>query len=197
MSTTDTQTRSVDAPTLAERLTSENAPRVLDVRTPAEFETSHIPGAYNVPLDTLKEHKDELRRHLDQDVVLVCRAGGRATQAEEAMAGAGLPGLQVLEGGMNAWESIDAPVNRGRQTWELERQVRLVAGSIVLAGILGSVKVPAMKWVAGAIGAGLTGAALTNTCAMGMALSKLPWNQAGAGCDLDEVFSALADGAPR
>ena len=37
--------------------------RVLDVRTPAEFETSHIPGAHNVPLDTLHEHREELERH--------------------------------------------------------------------------------------------------------------------------------------
>ena len=38
--------------------------RVLDVRTPAEFETLHIPGAYNVPLDTLREHRWELERHV-------------------------------------------------------------------------------------------------------------------------------------
>jgi rhodanese-related sulfurtransferase len=190
MTTTATQARRLDALTLQERLAADDAPRVLDVRTPAEFETSHIPGAYNVPLDTLKEHRAELRRHLDEDVVLVCRSGARAAQAEEALAGAGLPGLRVLDGGMVAWESAGAPVNRGRETWELERQVRLVAGGIVAAGVLGSVKVPALKWVAGAIGAGLTGAALTNTCAMGMVLARMPWNRA-ASCDLDQVVAQL------
>jgi hypothetical protein len=30
--------------------------RILDVRTGGEFETVHIPGSYNVPLDTLREH---------------------------------------------------------------------------------------------------------------------------------------------
>jgi len=195
MTTTATQARRLDAQSLQERLAADTAPRVLDVRTPAEFETSHIPGAYNVPLDTLREHRAELRRHLDEDVVLVCRSGARAAQAEEALAGAGLPGLRVLDGGMVAWESAGAPVNRGRQTWELERQVRLVAGGIVAAGVLGSVKVPAMKWVAGAIGAGLTGAALTNTCAMGMALSKMPWNRTASPCDVDELVAALSEDA--
>ncbi len=195
MTTTATQARRLDAQTLQERLATDTAPRVLDVRTPAEFETSHIPGAYNVPLDTLREHRAELRRHLDEDVVLVCRSGARAAQAEEALAGVGLPGLRVLDGGMVAWESAGAPVNRGRQTWELERQVRLVAGSIVAAGVLGSVKVPALKWVAGAIGAGLTGAALTNTCAMGMALSKMPWNRTASPCDVDELVAALSEDA--
>jgi rhodanese-related sulfurtransferase len=193
MTTTATQARRLDVQTLQERLATDTAPRVLDVRTPAEFETSHIPGAYNVPLDTLREHRGELRRHLDEDVVLVCRSGARAAQAEEALAGVGLPGLRVLDGGMVAWESAGAPVNRGRQTWELERQVRLVAGGIVAAGVLGSVKVPALKWVAGAIGAGLTGAALTNTCAMGMALSRMPWNRTASPCDVDELVAALSE----
>ena len=195
MTTTATQARRLDAQTLQERLATDDAPRVLDVRTPAEFETAHIPGAYNVPLDTLREHRGELRRHLDEDVVLVCRSGARAAQAEEALAGVGLPGLRVLDGGMVAWESSGAPVNRGRETWELERQVRLVAGGLVAAGVLGSVKVPALKWVAGAIGAGLTGAAVTNTCAMGMALSKMPWNRTASPCDVDELVAALSDEA--
>ena len=193
MTTTATQVRRLDVQTLQERLATDTAPRVLDVRTPAEFETSHIPGAYNVPLDTLREHRAELRRHLDEDVVLVCRSGARAARAEEALAGVGLPGLRVLDGGMVAWESAGAPVNEGRQTWELERQVRLVAGGLVAAGVLGSVKVPALKWVAGAIGAGLTGAALTNTCAMGMALSKMPWNRTASPCDVDALVAALAE----
>lgn len=195
MTTTATQARRLDVQTLKERLATDTAPRVLDVRTPAEFETSHIPGAYNVPLDTLREHRAELRRHLDEDVVLVCRSGARAAQAEEALAGVGLPGLRVLDGGMVAWESAGAPVKQGRQTWELERQVRLVAGGLVAAGVLGSVKVPALKWVAGAIGAGLTGAALTNTCAMGMALAKMPWNRTAPPCDVDELVAALSEDA--
>lgn len=194
MPTTATETRRLDAQTLQERLLSDEAPRVLDVRTPAEFETAHIPGSYNVPLDTLREHRAELRRHLDTDVVLVCLSGGRAEQAEQALTTAGLPGLRVLDGGMVSWEAAGAPVNRGRQTWELERQVRLLAGSLVAASVFGSVAAPRLKWVAAAIGAGLAGAAVTNTCAMGMMLAKMPWNQtSGSPCDVDSLVQALAD----
>ena len=82
------------------------------------------------------------------------------------------------------------PVRRGRQRWDLERQVRLVAGSLVLAGIVGSVFVPELKYLSGFVGAGLTFAALSNTCAMGMALSKLPYNRA-ANCDVDRVVRDL------
>jgi rhodanese-related sulfurtransferase len=193
MTSSPTAARLLDVQTLKERMTGDDAPRVLDVRTPAEFETAHIPGSYNVPLNNLREHRAELRRHLDDGVVLVCQSGGRAAQAEKALAEVGLPGLRVLEGGMAAWQSADAPVNRGKQTWELERQVRLVAGGLVLTSILGSTVVPELKWVAGAIGGGLTFAALSNTCAMGMLLTKMPWNRTADSCDIDEVIKALAE----
>jgi rhodanese-related sulfurtransferase len=194
MTSTPTEARRLDAQTLQERLTAEDAPRVLDVRTPAEFETSHIPGSYNVPLDNLREHRSELRSHLDEDVVLVCRSGARAEQAEKAFAEVGLPGLRVLEGGMVAWETAGAPVNRGKETWELERQVRLVAGALVAGGVLGSIVVPELKWLSGAVGGGLMFAALSNTCAMGMLLSKMPWNRT-ASCNLDDVVKALREDA--
>jgi rhodanese-related sulfurtransferase len=183
-------TPTIDAATLRHLLDSGERPRILDVRTPAEFETVHIPGAYNVPLDQLREHRAELLDHLDEDVVLVCRSGARASQAGQSLAQAGLPNLRILDGGMLAWQAAHAPVNLGRPRWDLERQVRLVAGAIVLASILASIAVPALKWIAGAIGAGLAVAALTNTCAMGMLLAKLPYNR-GARCDLDSIVGQL------
>ncbi|MCZ7438077.1 rhodanese-like domain-containing protein [Micromonospora sp. WMMC241] len=186
----------VDAATLRELIAAGRAPRMLDVRTPGEFEAAHVAGAYNVPLDLLREHREELRNHLDEDVVLICRSGARASQAEQALAAVGLPNLKVLDGGMLAWQATNAPVNQGRPRWDLERQVRLVAGSIVLAAVVGSAWVPGLKWVAGAIGAGLTFAAVSNTCAMGMLLSKLPYNR-GASCDLDTVVGQLRDAGRR
>jgi rhodanese-related sulfurtransferase len=195
-----TRPTTIDPATLRDMLDSGRRPRLLDVRTPAEFETAHIPGAYNVPLDLLREHRTELLQHLDEDVVLVCRSGARAAQAGQTLAQAGLPNLRVLDGGMLAWQTSNAPTNHGRPRWDLERQVRLVAGTIVLASILASIFVPAAKWIAALLGAGLTVAALTNTCAMGMLLAKLPYNR-GATCDLDTIVGQLRDsasaGSPR
>ncbi|MEV0900699.1 rhodanese-like domain-containing protein [Actinoplanes sp. NPDC049802] len=152
-------------------------PRLIDVRTPAEFEAAHIPGSYNVPLDLLREHRDELSRHLSEQVVLVCRSGQRATTAEQALSTAGLPTLRVLAGGITAWQAADAPMTTGTPHWDLERQVRLTAGTLVVLAVVASVAMPAAKWVAAFVGAGLAVAALTNTCAMGMILAKLPYNR--------------------
>ncbi|WUR62529.1 rhodanese-like domain-containing protein [Micromonospora chokoriensis] len=195
MSTSETtRPATLDATALRELIESGRAPRVLDVRTPAEFESSHISGSYNVPLDLLREHRRELRDQLNEDDVLVCRSGVRATQAQQVLAGVGLPDLRVLDGGIMSWQAADAPITRGVPRWDLERQVRLVAGSIVLVSVLASVFVPQLKWVAAFIGAGLTVAAVTNTCAMGLMLSKLPYNR-GAGCDLDRVVGRLRGSA--
>jgi rhodanese-related sulfurtransferase len=186
---TDTSTR-VDATTLEQWLEQGVDVRVLDVRSPAEFEGVHIPGAYNVPLDTLGEHAEDIQRHVDEPVVLVCRSGMRASQAEQRLAGAGMGNVKVLEGGMMAWERIDGQVRRGEVRWDIERQVRLVAGSIVLTAIIASIWVPALRWVAGFVGGGLTFAALSNTCAMGMLLSKLPYNRSNT-CDVNAVVDQL------
>ncbi|MCK0092760.1 rhodanese-like domain-containing protein [Rhodococcus sp. F64268] len=183
----------VDSHSLREMLDSGKNVRIVDVRTPGEFESVHIPGAYNVPLDLLREHRDEFCAHLDENVVLVCRSGQRAGQAEETLREAGLFNLHILEGGMLGWESAGLPVNRGADRWDLERQVRLVAGSLVLGSVLGSVAVPKLKWLAAGIGGGLTFAALSDTCAMGMLLSKLPYNR-GATHDLQNVVAQLTGG---
>jgi rhodanese-related sulfurtransferase len=184
----------VDSLELRALLNSGRAPRLIDVRTPAEFETAHIPGAYNVPLDLLREHRDEIVKHLDQNVVLVCRSGQRAAQADETLRRAGLVNVYVLDGGITAWTGKGFDVNRGAQRWDVERQVRLFAGLIVALSILVSVSVPGVQWVAFAIGAGLTVAALTNSCAMGMLLSRLPYNR-GVSCDAQTIVAQLVDPA--
>ena len=186
----------ITSPELRRLLESATAPRVVDVRTPAEFETSHIAGSYNVPLDVLDQHGSEVAQRLDQDddVVLVCRSGQRSTKAQTLLRNAGLTSGRVLDKGITDWEGQGFEVDRGAQRWDLERQVRLVAGSVVLSSVLGSVAVPRLKWLGAAIGAGLTYAAVSNTCAMATALSKLPYNR-GAASDAETILSQL-DASP-
>jgi rhodanese-related sulfurtransferase len=185
----------IDTTTLAEWRRNHADVVLLDVRSAAEFEAVHIPGAYNVPLTTLGEHAEQIRRHLEQPVVLICRSGMRASQAEQQLAAAGMGNVTVLDGGMDAWERSGGEVRRGRARWDIERQVRLVAGSIVLAFIVASIWVPGLRFVAGAVGLGLTVAALTNTCAMGALLAKLPYNRNVNSCDTGAVVRQLIAGA--
>lgn len=188
---TTSSAAAIDPAELWDLLNSPAPLRVLDVRTPAEFDAARINGSSNVPLDLLREHRDEIARHVNEDVVLVCRSGRRATQAQESLRNARLLSAPVLDGGITAWQARGYPVTCGAQRWDLERQVRLAAGSTVLLSVLGGIATPKLKWLAAAMGAGLTVAALTNTCAMGMALSRLPYNRATS-CDLQTVVADLA-----
>ncbi|MFC3897111.1 rhodanese-like domain-containing protein [Lentzea rhizosphaerae] len=182
----------LDVAQLRRQMESGAGPRLIDVRAPGEFEATHIPGSYNVPLDLLREHRDELCRHLDEQVVLICRSGRRAVEAEQALAAAGLPNLRLLDGGIVAWQAAGGEVRHGEPRWDLERQVRLVAGAIVFTAVVVGLLVPPVTWLAGLVGAGLVLAALTNTCVMGMLLAKLPYNR-GPRTTFAAVVAALSD----
>ncbi len=83
----------VDAATVADWLAEPDAVMVIDGRSPAEFEAAHIGGSYNVPLDLLGEHADQLAARLDRRVVLVCQSGARAAQVRGRPRGPGCAAL--------------------------------------------------------------------------------------------------------
>ena len=171
---------------------------VLDVRSAAEFESMHIRGSYNVPLPLLSEHADELAARLGSRVVLVCQSGARAEQARQRLGKSGIDGAYVLTGGAPGFAAAGGDVVKGRDRWDLERQVRLAAGSLVVLGLAGGRFIsPRIRLLAGAIGAGLTFSAATNTCAMGQALSAMPWNKATEEPTRESVILQLPAPAPE
>ena len=179
---------------LAELLSERPELRILDVRTPGEYESVHIRGAYNVPLDTLGEHGPDIRAHVDEPVVLVCQSGQRARKAEEALKTAGMPNLHVLDGGVNGWVAAGLPVQRGKEKLSLERQVRIIAGALAAIGGLLAVGVsPFFGVLAAFVGGGLVFAGVTDTCGMAMVLSRMPYNRP-ATCDVGAMVEALKTG---
>ena len=168
--------------------------RLLDVRTPSEFENAHISGAYNVPLDSLNEHARELRAAAGA-VVLVCQSGQRAQRAETVLRSVGMANVRVLDGGMKAWIAAGLPVRRIRARISLERQVRIVAGAIVATGAVAALTVsPLAAVVPLFVGSGLVFAGVTDTCAMGMLLAKLPYNRAATTCDTETIVRQFLAG---
>lgn len=180
---------------LAELLRRHPETRLLDVRTPGEFEAEHVAGAYNVPLDTLGEHGPEIRAGVDGPVVLVCRSGQRARRAEAALNGAGMTRLHVLDGGMAAWAAAGQPVRRGVPRMSLERQVRIAAGTLAATGgFLALLVHPLFAALPALVGSGLVFAGVTDTCAIGMLLARLPYDRP-ASCDVPAMVRALTTGA--
>lgn len=85
----------------------------------------------------------------------------------------------MLEGGTAAWSAAGLPlVTTTKSRFSLERQVRLIAGLLVLVAVVLSKTVsPAWIYLAALVGAGLTFAGLTDICMMAGLLTRMPWNQ--------------------
>jgi rhodanese-related sulfurtransferase len=86
----------------------DEAAYVLDVRSPEEYASGHVPGAVNIPYDQIASRIAEVPK--DQDVVLYCKSGRRAGIAAEVLAAQGYIRLQHLEGDIVAWVDKGRPV---------------------------------------------------------------------------------------
>jgi rhodanese-related sulfurtransferase len=154
---------------------------VVDVRTPAEFESEHWPGSINLPLDQLQGDtcRDFAEQAKGKELYLVCGTGKRACMARQNIES--IEGCRpiVITGGITALNEHGADLDRGeRQIISLERQVRIAAGALVLIGAVLAVAVhPAFLALSAFVGAGLMFAGITDTCAMAMGLAKMPWNR--------------------
>ena len=179
--TTAADAMMVDVAEVRRRLRERSDTVVVDVRSPAEFDAVSIVGSVNLPLDRLDAVG--VIGPATRPMVLVCRSGARATRAAEILVARDLASdVVVMRGGLNAWVESGGPVERaGPSTWTLERQVRLVAGGIVASSIAASIRFPRARYLAGAVGLGLVTAAVTDTCAMGELLMRLPYNRRSAG----------------
>lgn len=158
---------------------------LLDVRTPAEFRELHVAGARNVPLDRLDCDAVMASRELssDQPLYVICRSGSRGRQACEQFLAAGHDNVLNVDGGTLACDQANLSVVRGKKTMSLERQVRIVAGFLIVLGVvLGWCFQPWMSGLAAFVGAGLMFAGITDSCAMGMLMAKMPWNQVSDTC---------------
>lgn len=171
--------QTISAQQLSERLGSEPID-LIDVRTPAEFREVHASGARNVPLDSLNPSSIMAARNGrgDQPLYVMCKSGVRGGKACQKFIDAGFPQVINIEGGVQAWEAAQLPVVRGKKTVSLERQVRIAAGLLVLTGaLLGYFLHPYFIGLSAFVGAGLMFSGITDSCAMGTVLAKMPWNQ--------------------
>jgi len=153
----------------------------IDVRTPQEFEGLHISGARNIPLADLHKYVEELKTlSRERPIKLVCRTQNRVKIAYEYLTNNGLTNCEILIGGITAWVDQGKPVIKGQQRISLEGQVRAIAGGLILLGVvLGFTVHSGFFFLPAIVGAGLLHAGLTDSCLMGMLLSKLPMNRIG------------------
>lgn len=148
---------------------------LLDVRTPAEFETLHARNAQNTPLHTLTPESVESLK--EKQILCICQKGARGLQAAEILLRYGYTNICNIQGGTEAWHTHGLPVVKGKSSISLERQVRIAAGTLVILGVLGGFFLsPYAYGLSLFVGCGLVFAGITDTCGMAMILGRCPWN---------------------
>ncbi|HZR79854.1 MAG TPA: rhodanese-like domain-containing protein [Candidatus Binatia bacterium] len=100
---------------LSARIGSAGAPVVLDVRTPQEYASGHIPGAVNIPHGELATRLAEIPGGKSAEIVVHCQAGGRAATAEKVLAQQGYTNVRDLQGHFGGWVQQGFPVERTGQ----------------------------------------------------------------------------------
>jgi rhodanese-related sulfurtransferase len=160
-------------PEQAKRLAAQGA-TMIDIRDPSEYARERIAGARNVPLPALTKLEG-----LSAPIIFHCRAGERTANNAEKLKQAASCEAYIVAGGIEAWKraGLNVVVDRN-QPIDINRQVMIAAGSIVLlAVLLGYFLAPQFYALAGLIGAGLVFAGISGWCGLAKLLGLMPWNR--------------------
>lgn len=150
---------------------------VIDVREDFEHAEERIAGAVSRPLSRFDPERVR-KEYAGKRIIFHCRSGKRSSDAARRFSISGEP-VMHLAGGIEAWKSAGLQVVRpARAGLPIMRQVQIVAGALVVAGVFLSVVASAWFLALSAfVGCGLMFAGITGWCGMAMLLAQMPWNR--------------------
>jgi len=184
MSMIESKSKTISPAALSAILGAGDNHELLDVRTPPEYTSAHVPGARMIPLNELKVEAFLAQHKPGRPIYVLCQAGARAGKAIEQFERAGCEDCVLVEGGTQAWIDAGLPVHRGAsKVLPLMRQVQIVVGSLAAAGAILALAVD--PWFAVLplfLGCGLVFAGITGTCGMALLLARMPWNREQGAC---------------
>jgi len=103
----------IDPPELQPLLEGEGPLLLLDCREQEEFDIVKLEAATLLPMSTLQQRVEEIRRHSGDRVVVYCHHGGRSLQVAQWLRGQGFAQAQSLRGGIDRWaQEVDASLPR-------------------------------------------------------------------------------------
>ncbi len=164
------------SPQAASELMNQGAVLV-DIRAADEHARERIAAARHVSMDRLQSGGMPLDDA--STVIFHCRSGNRTRVNASALRACVACDAYVLEGGLDAWKKAGLPVVADTsQPLELQRQVQIAAGSlIVLGAVLGATVSPWFHALSGFAGAGLVFAGVSGFCGLARVLMRMPWNR--------------------
>ncbi|TDJ44577.1 MAG: rhodanese-like domain-containing protein [Gammaproteobacteria bacterium] len=106
----------IPAAELYQRIETDTAPLIIDVRSSDEFAAGHLPGALNVAhsefIDTPTESVALLPTAKDAEIVVHCVSGKRAKIAMDVISSAGYTNVSHLIGDFNGWQAAGYPIEQ-------------------------------------------------------------------------------------
>jgi len=150
---------------------------LIDIRAADEYAREHIVQARHIPMEQITNGPLALEN--TAPIIFHCRSGNRTQMNAKTLAACAPGNSYVIEGGLDAWKKVGLPVEADpSKPLELQRQVQIVAGSLIVAGvILGAVVSPWFHLLSGFVGTGLMFAGLSGFCGLAHVLMCMPWNR--------------------
>jgi len=74
---------------------------IVDVRSPGEFDSGHVKGSINIPLEQILANIETLKNH--KQIIVCCRSGNRSGQVQRVLESKGFK--NVTNGG--SWQNVN------------------------------------------------------------------------------------------
>ena len=103
------RSRNAISATDATRLYNQDAAVFVDIRNENAYQSSHLPGAINIPMEHIDKHQDRLKRFSGRSVIVYCDTGQRTLKAVQALQAQGWQDVHQLRGGLNGWREASLP----------------------------------------------------------------------------------------
>lgn len=85
-----------------EKLETDHNILLLDVRTPEEYHSAHIPGSKLLPLDQVGSRISRIASDKDTEIIVYCLSGARAASACSVLTSMGYTNVSTM-GGIRSW----------------------------------------------------------------------------------------------
>ena len=122
-------------PITLHKLLNQNKVVLVDVREPEEHKEERIAGSIRVSLSDFDPRR--IPRVKGKQLYLYCRSGNRSAKAAQKLFEAGYQEVTHLQGGIKSWKAAGYQTQTNRIfPISLMKQMQIVAGSLVLAGVL-------------------------------------------------------------
>ena len=168
-------------PAQAQRRLADGSAILIDIREPMEHAREAIPEARLASLSTLAAGSLPATGENRPAVIFQCQSGKRTADNAARLKACGAPEAFILEGGLSGWKAAGYATRVDRtKPIELQRQVQIAAGTLVLLGLLLAwLAAPQFLLLSAFVGGGLVFAGVSGWCGMAQLLGALPWNRAG------------------